>query len=117
MPLIAVILFLGISATTANGQFPRTRRNTASINGATIAYEITGLRGEPIVLIHGYPLNGDLFEQQRRVLSYTNRVITIDLRGFGRSIAPNDQASIDLYADDVLALLDRLGIPQAIIGS
>ncbi len=69
-----------------------------------------------MVLIHGYPLNGDLFERQRRILGLGFRVITIDLRGFGRSIAPDDEASIDLYADDVLALLDLLNIQQAIIG-
>ena len=117
LPLIAVLLFLGLSATNAEGQFARTRKYILNdINGASIYYTITGIRGEPIVLIHGYPLNGDLFERQRRVLGFANTVITVDLRGFGRSTAPDDQASIDLYASDVLTLLDRLNIQKAIIG-
>ena len=116
-----LILFLTLlltlhCAVAVSAQFPRTRRFSADINGASISYTVTGLRGETIVLIHGYPLNGDLFERQRRVLGFNNRVITIDLRGFGRSTTPNDQATIDLYVDDVSALLTRLGISQAIIG-
>ncbi len=122
LPLIAVLFLLSVSAPHVNAQFPRTRGFFENINGATIYYTITGrypfIRSfdNPIVLIHGYPLNGDLFEQQRRVLSLTNTVITVDLRGYGRSVAPDDQGSIDLYATDVLTLLDRLNIQQAIIG-
>ncbi|MBA3830348.1 MAG: alpha/beta fold hydrolase [Chthoniobacterales bacterium] len=43
-------------------------------------------------------------------------MITIDLRGFGRSTAPSDFASIHLYTTDVLGLLDFLKIDSAIIG-
>ena len=117
LSLIFSIFFTGFAATVANGQlsyFP-TRRYTAQINGATISYTITG-RGEPLVLIHGYPLNGDLFDRQRQLLSLGFRVITLDLRGFGRSVAPDDAGSIDLYAQDVIGLLNLLNIQQAIIG-
>jgi pimeloyl-ACP methyl ester carboxylesterase len=38
------------------------------------------------------------------------------LRGFGRNVAPDDQASIDNYARDVLALMDAIGLEKAIIG-
>lgn len=117
VPFIAAVLFTTFGATVADGQFSYfpTRRYTAQINGATISYTITG-RGEPLVLIHGYPLNGDLFSQQRRLLSLGFRIITIDLRGFGRSIAPNDAGSIDLYTQDVIDLLNLLNIQRAIIG-
>ncbi|MCP9494586.1 MAG: alpha/beta hydrolase [Pyrinomonadaceae bacterium MAG19_C2-C3] len=87
----------------------------ADINGARIFYTISG-RGEPLVLIHGYPLSGDLFSRQRAALSRHFQVVTLDLRGFGRSVAPNEQASIDIYANDVLALMDFLRIKRAIIG-
>ncbi len=116
LPFVAVVLGLLCGAIDVSAQFPRTRRFSADINGASISYTVTGLRGDPIVLIHGYPLNGDLFERQRRVLSAESRVYTIDLRGFGRSVAPDDQASIDVYASDVSALLTRLNIARAIIG-
>ncbi len=116
LTLLFVFILAGIAAQSVSAQFPRTRRFSADINGASISYTVTGIRGETIVLIHGYPLNGDLFERQRRVLGFNNRIITIDLRGFGYSTIPNDQASIDLYVDDVSALLTRLGIQRAIIG-
>lgn len=87
----------------------------ANINGARIFYTSTG-RGEPLILIHGYPLSGELFKRQRERLSRRFRVITIDLRGFGRSVAPDEQGSIDIYANDVLALMDFLNIKKAIIG-
>lgn len=109
---LLVVIFIGTNAFAA-----RTRYFSTDINGARIAYTITGNNRNPtIVLIHGYPLNGDLFERQRRVLGDFFRIITVDLRGFGRSIAPNETASIDVYADDVLALLNFLNVRQATIG-
>jgi non-heme chloroperoxidase len=45
--------------------------------------------GQPVVLIHGYPLDGDSWERQQRVLLEAGyRVITYDRRGFGRSSRP-----------------------------
>lgn len=104
-------------AATLRAQDQGTQRFTAAVNGAQIAYSVTGANGPTVVLIHGYPLNGDLFEKQRRALSAASfRVITVDLRGFGGSVAPDEQGSVDLYADDVLALMNQLGIGRAIIG-
>jgi len=56
-------------------------------NGADIDiyYEDHG-QGQPVVLIHGYPLNGHSWERQHRVLLQAgHRVIAYDRRGFGRS--------------------------------
>lgn len=85
------------------------------VNGARIFYTSTG-SGVPLVLIHGYPLSGDLFTLQRPALTGVFRVITIDLRGFGRSIAPDSTASVELYASDVIAVMDALGISSAVVG-
>lgn len=87
----------------------------AEINGAQIHYQISG-EGQPLVLIHGYPLSGRIFKEQVAGLSDRFQVVTLDLRDFGASTALNDNGSIRLYARDVLALLDQLGIGQAIIG-
>lgn len=86
-------------------------------NGATIRYKVEGT-GQPMLLIHGYPLSGELFAGNRAALARAGyRVITPDLRGFGQSTAPQDNpGSIQAYAQDMLALMDHLGVKQAIIG-
>lgn len=113
LSVIALLLTL-VGAVAAHAQHPA-EGQFADINGARIFYTVTG-QGEPMVLIHGYPLNGNLFAKQREELSQRFQVITLDLRGFGQSVAPDERGSISIYARDVLALLDTLGIQQAIIG-
>jgi pimeloyl-ACP methyl ester carboxylesterase len=87
----------------------------AEINGARIFYQVAGT-GTPLLLIHGYPLSGQLFQFQLDGLSNQFQVIAPDLRGFGKSEAPNADASTVTYARDMLVLLDQLGIRTAIIG-
>ncbi|HEX6290654.1 MAG TPA: alpha/beta fold hydrolase [Herpetosiphonaceae bacterium] len=88
---------------------------TADLDGISIFYHDEG-QGEPLLLIHGFPLSSDLYQPQRAALSRRFRVITPDLRGMGRSDALPGGYSIDVYADDLVALLDHLGIGQAIVG-
>ena len=87
----------------------------ADINGARIFYQVAG-QGTPLLLIHGFPLSGQLYQGQLAGLSKYFTVITPDLRGFGKSQAPDENGSIETYAHDMLALLDQLGIQNAIIG-
>lgn len=87
----------------------------AEVNGARIFYEAAG-DGPPMLLLHGYPLSGALFARVREALEDDFTVITLDHRGYGLSEAPDAPASIEVYADDALAVLDTLGIDQAIIG-
>lgn len=84
-------------------------------DGARIYYEVHG-EGEPMVLIHGYPLNSGLFRDNVGPLSEQYQVITLDLRGYGQSETPNSEGSIVTYASDVLAVMDDVGVDQAIIG-
>jgi pimeloyl-ACP methyl ester carboxylesterase len=84
-------------------------------DGARIYYQTQG-EGTPLLLIHGYPLNGGLFRDNVTALVANYQVITPDLRGFGRSEAPNEQASIETYAQDMLAVMDHLEIEKALIG-
>ena len=83
--------------------------------GAHIFYQVSG-QGTPLLLIHGFPLSGQLYQSQLQGLSSRFQVITPDLRGFGKSQAPDGNASIEVYANDMIALLDHLGIQTAIIG-
>ena len=87
----------------------------ADINGARIFYQVTG-QGTPLLLIHGFPLSGQLYQGQLAGLSKYFTVITPDLRGFGKSLAPDSNGSIQTYAQDMLALLDHLGVQIAIVG-
>ena len=87
----------------------------ADINGARIFYQVAG-QGTPLLLIHGFPLSGQLYQGQLAGLSKYFTVITPDLRGFGKSLAPDENGSIQTYAQDMLALLDHLGVQSAIVG-
>ena len=80
----------------------------------TLAYSEAG-QGTPVVLLHGFPLNGAIWHEQQKQLSDRFRVITPDLRGHGRSPAPSGIYEMDLLARDVLTLLDALLIKKAII--
>jgi 3-oxoadipate enol-lactonase len=84
------------------------------INDLQIAYTDTGI-GRPVVLIHGYPFNRSLWNEQVAALSNSYRVIAPDLRGFGDSEA-SDTATMNQLAHDIALLLDHLEIPRAAIG-
>ncbi|HET7286410.1 MAG TPA: alpha/beta hydrolase, partial [Pyrinomonadaceae bacterium] len=83
------------------------------LNDIQIAYTDAGI-GRPVVLIHGYPFNRSLWNEQVEALSSTCRVIAPDLRGFGESDAAAT-ASMNEMAQDVAMLLNQLGIVRATI--
>ncbi len=72
-------------------------------------------QGMPVVLLHGFPLSGLLWEKQQRQLGDLYRVITPDLRGHGCSPAPPGIYEMETLARDVWALLDSLLIKKAVI--
>jgi len=87
-------------------------------NGANIDiyYEDHG-SGQPVVLIHGYPLDGHSWEKQTRVLLGAGyRVITYDRRGFGRSSQPVIGYDYDTFAADLNALLEHLDLTSIVLG-
>lgn len=88
----------------------------ANVNGITLGYDDVG-SGPAVVLLHGFPLSRRMWEPQRAALVAGGfRVITPDLRGFGESEAPAEGYDMNTYADDVVALLNYLGIGRAVIG-
>jgi len=65
--------------------------------------------GSPVVLIHGWPLNGASWEKQTAaLLAAGHRVITYDRRGFGRSSQPTVGYNYDTFAADLDAVLNAL---------
>jgi non-heme chloroperoxidase len=80
-----------------------------------IHYEDHG-SGRPIVLIHGYPLDGTSWERQERdLLASGYRVITYDRRGFGRSSQPTLGYDYDTFAGDLNELMDHLDLSDAVL--
>jgi len=76
--------------------------------GIELHYEDHG-SGRPVVLIHGYPLDGQSWEKQTiALLTAGYRVITYDRRGFGKSSQPTVGYDYDTFAADLAALLDHL---------
>lgn len=85
-------------------------------SGIELYYEDHGI-GQPVVLIHGYPLNGNSWERQQRVLLDAGyRVITYDRRGFGRSSRPSIGYDYDTFAADLNAVLEHLDLTGIVLG-
>ncbi|CAN5334994.1 alpha/beta hydrolase [soil metagenome] len=69
--------------------------------------------GKPVILIHGWPLNGDMWEYQTLALIEAGyRVITYDRRGFGQSGHPADGYDYNVFADDLAAVIDHLDVAK-----
>jgi Predicted hydrolases or acyltransferases (alpha/beta hydrolase superfamily) len=83
------------------------KENSAEID---LYYEDHG-SGEPVVLIHGYPLSGASWEKQLPVLlAAGHRVITYDRRGFGKSSQPTDGYNYNTFAEDLHKLVTKLNL-------
>lgn len=90
------------------------KENTTDID---LYYEDHG-EGSPVVLIHGYPLDGKSWELQiPALLKAGHRVITYDRRGFGQSSQPTTGYDFDTFANDLDVLLDVLRLKDvALVG-
>jgi pimeloyl-ACP methyl ester carboxylesterase len=71
--------------------------------------------GWPVVLLHAFPLHADMWRPQLERVPEGWRFIAPDLRGFGRARGLADEPSMDAYAADVCALMDRLAVDEAVI--
>jgi non-heme chloroperoxidase len=88
------------------------RENSSDIE---IYYEDHGA-GQPVVLIHGYPLSGRAWDRQVPVLLEAgHRVITYDRRGFGKSSQPATGYDYDTFAADLNMLLEHLDLRDAVL--
>ncbi|MCR2800057.1 alpha/beta hydrolase [Microbacterium sp. zg-Y818] len=78
-------------------------------------YEDQGA-GQPVVLIHGYPLDGHSWERQtRELLAQGYRVITYDRRGFGQSSKVNEGYDYDTFAADLNTVLETLELQDVVL--
>jgi pimeloyl-ACP methyl ester carboxylesterase len=87
--------------------------------GRRIAYEVHGEGERVLVLIHGLLMNRHMYDRLAPAMAATgHRVVTIDLLGHGESDRPPEMVhyGINLFAEQVVALLDHLGTKEAVIG-
>jgi pimeloyl-ACP methyl ester carboxylesterase len=87
--------------------------------GHPIVYDEYGKGDRVIVLVHGLLMNSSMFERLGPALAEQgNRVICVNLLGHGQSGGPHELPyySMSSFADQVAALLDHLGVEQAVIG-
>ena len=90
------------------------KENSSKID---LYYEDHG-SGQPVVLIHGYPLSGASWEKQvPALLNAGHRVITYDRRGFGKSSQPTTGYNYDTFAEDLHKLITHLELREfALVG-
>ena len=86
------------------------------LNGADILYveqgDVTAL---PVLFIHGFPFAHGMWAPQLEAVGARHRAVAYDLRGHGESAVGDGQYTIELHVDDLLALLDHLGIAKAVL--
>ena len=85
-----------------------------SVDGAELHFEDAG-EGPPVVFIHGVWMSGRFFERQLPYFERRYRTITLDLRGHGRSSHAQSGHTVATYAQDLRALLEALGLEDAVL--
>lgn len=122
-----LILTIGLftALLTNNASFSQTKRVAASAGRSEyievekgVKLHVTDLgEGQPIVLIHGWPLSDAMYEYQYQYLSRKGfRVIGITLRGFGKSDKPYGRYDFDVFSDDIKVVLEKLNVHHAVMG-
>ena len=86
------------------------------VSGATIAYHVREGRSPPLVLIPGSFNAAGALEDIVDHLDPALHVVVVDLRGHGGSWPPPENGSIELFAQDVLQVLDQLELSRCFIG-
>lgn len=88
---------------------------TCRANGIIVHYLRTGGNKPPVVLLHGLMLNGACWTPLARTLEKDYDVIMPDARGHGSSSAPDHGYRYDDLADDVVSLIDALGLAAPVL--
>lgn len=107
MKNLIFIVFVLLVCTQTHAQ----KGNYANVNGVKIYYEIHG-EGEPLVLLHGFTMSHDMWEEWIEDLSKDYKLILPDLRGHGNSTNPSNEFTHKKSATDIYALLDILDIDK-----
>lgn len=118
--IITIMTVMFSTATLAQGKrVPASAGRSAFIEvEKNVRLHVTDLgEGQPIVLIHGWPLSDAMYEYQYQYLVRKGfRVIGITLRGFGQSDKPYGRYDFDVFSDDIKVVLEKLKINNAVLG-
>jgi YbgC/YbaW family acyl-CoA thioester hydrolase len=100
------------------GAFMSVRRDSGdahrlTVNGVNLAVEVHG-EGPAVLFVHGYPFDRSIWRDQIDSLDGYRRIAP-DLRGMGQSDAPDLGYGMGIYADDLAALLDALGVNEVVL--
>ena len=86
----------------------------AKVNGTELYYEIHGKRGTSwLVLSHSLACNVRMWDPQVEAFKGSHCILNYDMRGHGQSAAPSGPYTLDMLADDVLALMKECGVERA----
>ncbi len=83
-------------------------------SGINTCYDDQGVGGTPLLFIHGFPFDKSMWQPQLDFFREKSRVIAYDIRGFGKSTITDEEASISLFADDLVHLMDIMEIPEVV---
>lgn len=87
-----------------------------SVGGMNLAYDDLG-SGRPVLLVHGHPFDRSMWRPQAGHLADSgHRVITPDLRGYGESPTEDTKTGLDIFANDLVELADRLELATFVLG-
>ena len=94
----------------------RASGNTITMTDGTEIYYKDWGTGQPVVLLHGWPLSSDSWDDQAMAIAEAGyRTIAYDRRGFGRSSQPWNGYDYDTLADDLATVLEQTGAQDAVL--
>jgi pimeloyl-ACP methyl ester carboxylesterase len=88
---------------------------TTTVNDVELSYDDVGEGRVPVIFLHGFPFNKTMWHLQLDSLQSLYRLISFDIRGFGKSTDEKTPLSIDLFADDLIKFMDNLSIDKAVV--
>lgn len=90
---------------------------TALVNGIALEYDEWGRGEDVLMLVHGHPFDRSMWRGQGEALSRSGwRVVAADLRGYGRSSVVRGVTTLEMFARDIVGLLDELHVQAAVMG-
>lgn len=88
---------------------------TIAVSNFHMSYDEMGEGNIPVIFLHGFPFDKSMWGEQLEFLKSSYRVIAVDIRGFGKSTDEESDFSIDMFAEDLIAMMDELYIKKAVV--